>query len=91
MIKFVATASASAALLCTALFKRSRGIGKEGLCQQESGLRANRRHICCVTRWKEINLRNAHRGKEAAELIFNRIGQSAHHEERWLLSGQLQG
>ena len=67
-------------MLCAARLQGAGGVGQEGLGQQIAGILADHRHGLAVARREEADLQ-AHAIKEAAHLVFNHIGQGAHHHQ----------
>ncbi len=68
--------------LRTALLQLHRRIGEEGLHEDIARRRTNGRHFMRASRRKESDLLDPHAGKQAAKLIFHRIGQNADDHER---------
>ena len=59
----------------TAGFERGGSIGEEGLGEQESGARPDARQQFGAARRQRIDARDAELGEQAAELVFDDIGQ----------------
>ena len=67
-------------VLRAARLQGAGGVGQKGLGQQITGVRADHRHGLAVAWWEEVDLQT-HAIKQAAHLVFDHVGQGAHHHQ----------
>ncbi len=56
-------------------------VGQEGLRQQESRVRPDRRQVARQARRQEIHRSDAERSERPAPLVLDHVGQRAHHQQ----------
>ena len=67
-------------VLRAARLQGAGGVGQKGLGQQIAGVGADHRHGLAVARREEVDLQT-HAIKQAAHLVFDHVGQGAHHHQ----------